>query len=680
MSVLPMKHVFIAALKKDRKEILESLQRLGMVEVSVTAKDPASKKEFKKDKVFKRTDMSAAKATFEKNASLAAQALAVLDKEVPVKSGLLDSFAGREKMSIKDYEAHVALREEIMDMVYRLNKLSKQKAEAEAEIPKLLNQKETLTPWLSFELPLDFKGTKSTRAFIGSFPETYDQASLQAAFAEKAPDVSLVDISIISAAEGQTCVFVICHETKAKETEEALRSLGFARPALPSMIPSEQAKEIDAKLEKTNEQLASISRKIADYSPKRDEIAFIIDYFTMRADKYEVISGLSQSKRVFCLTGYIAEKDVKYLDTEIGAKFDCVIEYTAPLPKAKPPVKLKNGAFSSPVEGVVSGYALPGKGEIDPTFLVSLTYYCLYGLMLSDAAYGLIMVLGTLFVLNKFKGRLENGTRRMMQMFLGCGIATTFWGIMFGSFFGDAVNMIAKTFFNSPDVRFPVVWFEPVNEPIKMLGFSFIIGLIHIFLGLGALLYTNIKNGKVKDAIFDAVFWYMLVGSAVGLLLSTEMAQNMFNFKLDMPPALMTIFTALALIGAVGIILTGGRESKNPVKRILKGLYALYGISSYLSDVLSYSRLLALGLATGVISSVFNQIATMAGGGVVGAIFFIVIFVIGHTLNILINALGAYVHSNRLEYVEFFGKFYSGGGKVFTPFAENTKYYTVSQK
>jgi V/A-type H+-transporting ATPase subunit I len=136
----------------------------------------------------------------------------------------------------------------------------------------------------------------------------------------------------------------------------------------------------------------------------------------------------------------------------------------------------------------------------------------------------------------------------------------------------------------------------------------------------------------------------------------------------------------MAIIGAIGIILMGGRESKNWFKRILKGFYALYNVTSYLSDLLSYSRLLALGLATSVISSVFNKMGSMvAGTPVLGVVFFILIFLVGHTINLGINALGAYVHTNRLQYVEFFGKFYNGGGRLFTPFATKTKYFKIKE-
>lgn len=678
MSVLPMKRIFIAALKKDRKYILESLQRLGVVEINVDAsKKVFTDKDGKADNLFTQTDTSSAKATFEKNVNLASQALAILDREVPIKAGMMDSFAGRNKMSSTEYDSLANKRDKIMDMVYELNSLNKAKAEAEAEIPKLLNQREMLAPWLGSTLPLDYKGTKNTKAFIGTLPTAYDQSSLQLAFAEKAPNVQKVDISIISSNEEQTCILIICHNTEAKETEDALRALSFARPALPGVVPAEQEKSIARDLAIQEEIIQTSTRKIVGYAEKRSELTFIVDYFAMRADKYGVIGGLFQSKRVFCITGYIPERDVKVLDAAIGSKFDCVVEYSTPSDEEDVPVKLSNNAYATPIEGVVSGYALPGKGEVDPTFIASIFYYGLYGLMLSDAAYGLIMVFATLFVLTKFKGRLEDGTKRMLQMFFGCGIGTTIWGFIFGSFFGDVIPKFTETFFGKA-VNLPYL-LDPIKDPVTLLGIAFIIGIVHLLCGLGIALYTNLKQGKIIEAVFDVICWYLFFGGLLGLLLTTEMIQNMFKFSINFPQAVVTVFTVCALAGAAGILIMGGRESTNPLKRLLKGLYALYGISGYLSDVLSYSRLLALGLATGVISQVFNTIAVMPGGNVFGFIFFIVIFVVGHTINILINALGAYVHTNRLEYVEFFGKFYNGGGKEFVPFAENTKYFTVNE-
>jgi V/A-type H+-transporting ATPase subunit I len=157
------------------------------------------------------------------------------------------------------------------------------------------------------------------------------------------------------------------------------------------------------------------------------------------------------------------------------------------------------------------------------------------------------------------------------------------------------------------------------------------------------------------------------------------MMKSILGINLVISPTVSTIAAGVAILSSVGIVLTNGRESRNPFKRFLKGAYALYGITGYLSDVLSYSRLLALGLATGIIGSVINKMAAMAAGGILGPLFFTIIVIGGHAMNIGINALGAYVHTNRLQYVEFFGKFYEGGGRTFNPFNMNTKYYKVKE-
>ena len=215
---------------------------------------------------------------------------------------------------------------------------------------------------------------------------------------------------------------------------------------------------------------------------------------------------------------------------------------------------------------------------------------------------------------------------------------------------------------------------------MRLLLFSFLVGIIHLFAGLGAQFYQLARQGKWLDAIYDVVFWYMLVGGGIVYLLSMQMFADMVALSFTLPAAVGNAGAIAAGIGAVGIIFTSGRASRNPGKRLLKGLYGLYGVSSYLSDILSYSRLLALGLATGVIASVFNQMGAMPGNNPLGVVIFIFAFVVGHTLNLGINVLGAYVHTNRLQFVEFFGKFYEGGGRKFAPFTTKTKYFKITEE
>jgi V/A-type H+-transporting ATPase subunit I len=236
---------------------------------------------------------------------------------------------------------------------------------------------------------------------------------------------------------------------------------------------------------------------------------------------------------------------------------------------------------------------------------------------------------------------------------------------MFGGYFGDFIPVAAKTLFNK-DIVVNAVWFNPIQEPMTLLVFSLILGAIHLFVGMGIKAYILIKDGRPVDALCDIFLWYVLL---IGLVL--------FGIGGSVSAGLAIAGKYMSIVGALGILFTAGRAKKGIVGKLLGGLGSLYGITSYLSDVLSYSRLLALGLATGVISQVINTLGSMAGGGIGGAIVMLVAFVIGHTFNLAINVLGTFVHASRLQYVEFFGKFFEGGGIAFNPFNKKTKYVEI---
>ena len=214
-----------------------------------------------------------------------------------------------------------------------------------------------------------------------------------------------------------------------------------------------------------------------------------------------------------------------------------------------------------------------------------------------------------------------------------------------------------------------------------LLIWCLLFGVIHLFMGLALKGYEALRDKDYVSFFADVIAWYMLLIGLILMLLPSDLFASIAGMTFSFPPFVNTLAIVLAIAGAVVILFMAGRTSKNFIIRIALGAYDIYGITSWLSDVLSYSRLLALGLATGVIASVINMMAAMVGGsGFLGPILFIIVFLLGHTLNIGINALGAYVHTNRLQFVEFFGKFYDGGGKKFAPFQTANKYIEIKEE
>lgn len=668
MALLEMQRIYIYGLKKDRKQILELLQRRGVIEVRTMLKE---------DSIFHRSDVSDLKAGSEKNISTVSEALEILNNYAKEKKSVLSMLYGRKEVPVEVYDNFSKKHDSVLDMARQIIRLSKNIAEKKAELLKLKTQIEILKPWVNLDIPLSFNGTKYTSGFIGTLPKAWTLDEIYEKLAQCMP----LDVEIISSTKEQTCIFVLCTRANKDKVFETLREMDFILPSLSiDNSPAEELKVLETQAIKLQEQIDFATEEIRSYDKNRDDLYFLIDYETMQVEKYEVIGKLLQSRNVFIITGFIPEKDSQSLKDELTSRFDIMVELTKPKKKDDVPVVYKNNGFSEPLENTVSSFSPPGKGEIDPTMVMSLFYYMLFGLMFSDAGYGFIMALGCGLALVIFKDKIEKPMKNTLKMYLFCGIATVFWGIMFGSYFGDLFDVIATTFFGVTEVPvIPPLWFFPVEKPMLMLAFSMLIGIIHLLTGLAMKGYLAVRHKDYKGLIYDVVFWYVLLISCIILLLSMKMVTNILGISVTIPDTLKDIATILAAISAVGIVLTNGRESKNPFKRFLKGLYALYGISGYLSDVLSYSRLLALGLATGVIGSVINKMAAMTAGGILGPIIFTVIVIVGHSLNIGINALGAYVHTNRLQYVEFFGKFYEGGGTLFKPFGINTKYFKLKE-
>lgn len=670
MAVLQMQRISICAMKKNRKAILERLQELGAMEIDIQLED---------DSGYRKKDISNSKATFEKQAQTADHALEILQEYAPEKTGLLASLNGKPLIDRDQFTKAVKGQDNYVETARRIVALDKQIAEQKANIQKIQNQMESLEPWMPLTVPVSYSGTRKTSVLIGTMAGTQSLEDVYGLLAKSAPEVDALDVQIISADKDYTYLAVVCLNGDVQAVEEALRAGGFAKPAQSvNKVPAEYQKELHAEMDKAVRQIEALQKEIMDCAGSRQDLRMVSDYYRIRAEKYEILGKLPQTKNTFALSGYVPSYQADRVVREFSEKYDAVVETEQIREEEVPPVLLKNNSFSESVEGVLASFGLPGKGEMDPTFFTSIFYVFLFGLMLSDAAYGLIVSLACGILLVKCP-RMATNLRKSIKLFFWCGLSTLFWGVMFGGYFGDVVDVVSETFFGQK-VTIPALWFVPLNDPMKLLLFSMLFGVIHLFTGLALKGYMCIRDGRYLDFVCDCVLWFLLLGGLIGMLLPSELFAGIAGQQIYFPEALKAAVKWMAIIGAVGIVLMSGRENKNFGVRIALGAYDLYGMTSWLSDVLSYSRLLALGLATGVIASVVNQMGSMGGKSVIGVIVFILVFLVGHTLNIGINLLGAYVHTCRLQYVEFFGKFYEGGGKAFEPFMLKTKYVDIKEE
>ncbi len=680
MSVLKMQRISICALKKDRKAILEKLQSLGVLEVDITVGgDGVSGDGVNGDGYFRKMDTAGQRAGFERAAAAADQALDVLERYVPEKKSVFAALEGKLLIGRGQALEIEENRREILRTAKKICGLDREHAEKLAEAVRIRNSMEGLAPWMSLDVPLKDSATKRTVLFPGTMPGGTTLDSICEVIAEKAPDAAGADIRIISSEQSMVYLAVVCLEEDAQAVEDALRSAGFARPAQTwEKTPSEEREELEQQENTCAAETAEIEEQIRELSEHRTEIKIAADYYRVRADKYEVLGELPQSERTFVISGYIPQCEAGHVESWLSERYDCAVDIEDLKEDEEPPVILKNNPFSANMEGVVESYGLPHKGELDPTTIMSFFYVFFFGMMLSDAAYGAIVAVVCAVLVRKFP-RMSPGMKKSLKLFFYCGLSTLVWGILFGGYFGNIVDIVSEKFFGTA-VTVPALWFIPLNDPMKLLVFSLLFGVIHLFTGLGIKGYLCLRDGKVMDFFCDVVLWFMLLVGLILMLLPSDIFASIAQTQIVFPGWLNTLAGILAAAGAIGIVLMSGRDKKNPALRIALGAYDLYNITGWLSDVLSYSRLLALGLATGVIASVINQMGSMLPDNIVGVIFFIVIFLAGHTLNLAINLLGAYVHTNRLQFVEFFGKFYEGGGRPFEPFKENTKYADVKEE
>ena len=652
--------VSIYAPLSERKLLIKRLQEMSVMDIDTAAGDEETAA---LPEGFSHGDISQRLDAYIRNADVAEQALKILNARFPEKKGLAGLFSGPRAVTAEEFYLKREQTQSALAAANDVIECDRLIAEQKAEIARLNLTREQMLPWLPLDVPLSFAGTAKTRAFIGTITGVYTLEALLEKVATIDPELTLY-AEIVNTGKDVTYLFACCPAGMTEQAENVLRQLGFARPAQnTSKLPKDKIASKEQRAENYRKRIEDSLKTIESIAERRHEIEILADYCRTRAEGFKAIGETGETAHTALIKGYVAARDLPYLKKVLESHFTVVIE-VEDANEELAPVKLKNGFFSSPAESLVEMYSLPGPTDIDPTPLTGFFYYLFFGMMFSDAGYGLLMVLATTFVLAKCKP--SPSMKRSMRLFRYCGISTIIWGLIYGSFFGDSIAVISERFFGHR-IALPAL-LDPMNgDAVFMLILSIALGFIEIIAGLCAKFVTCLKNGDKAGAFFDAGLW---ITTLTGIALLAA--------GLALYAPLTTIGAVIAIASAVGLVLTQGRDKKNPIMRLFSGIASLYDVTGYVSDLLSFSRLMALGLTTSAMSAVFNMLAGMGGRTVGGFIMLLIIFPVGHAINFGLNVLGAYVHTLRLQYVELFSKFYEGGGRKFKTFSLKSKYVGLS--
>jgi V/A-type H+-transporting ATPase subunit I len=412
------------------------------------------------------------------------------------------------------------------------------------------------------------------------------------------------------------------------------------------------------------------------FKEKRKELLALEEEFGIQGERRGIFERFAKSEFTYLIEGWCLERETEKLEKVFneasegsGAFF---WKRTGGNPD-NPPVHLDQPNWLKPFRVFTEIFAWPRYDEIDPTCFAGIGFALFFGIMLGDAGYGLIILILSLagfLALRKSSEMIKQWT----TLGIWIGGFTTAAGFAFGGFFGDLLPSYFPDCFPTGELySLKLASFElplnPLNRPMDLLAIALIIGLVHLNLSLCIAVYEDIFRRNRKKILFGEVPWFLLQFGGIFLICSYLLHIQWFADRL-VPPLQYFVFASLVL--GILLLLLG------------KGPLGIFDITGFIGDVLSYARLLALGLATGGIALAINLLAKifseLIGAGIVSIILLMVILAIGHVFNMVIQALGSAVHSLRLQYVEFFKRFYEGGGKEFSPFMAMRIYTSIDEK
>ena len=663
MAVVPMQKIGLLTHKEEKEQILSFLQEKGVMHLENTQAGEADLKALEPSEDLHGLYYKVAELDF---------AIKFLSSYEVKKKGL---------QSMVDGDSVKASREEVEEVKHSFNwkpvvekckELEESMVDLENEKKSLADLQDKLKPWSYHPAPLDEARETGTSVSIFGMVSMKDWEALRSEL------IALSELLVIEMDNivGNGVYFqIICAKSLISDVEGLILSYKGELVDLPVLkgAPQEEIQSIDRRFHEIGTKLTELKETAKKEASHLKHLRILFDALNWELERKESDRKCLATESTVLLTGWVPEKGYSVLKRdmqELNPNFE--LFRMTPEEGESAPVLLANKPFLKPFESVTGIYGLPLANELDPTPYLSIFFIVFFGLALTDAVYGLLLF-AVMFSVLKFL-KIPKQSQGLLRLLMYAGIVTFFAGALFGGWASMDASQ-APSWLTTTDANGELIFIgqkiNAIKDPMSVLILSFILGYIQVLFGVILNFVHKFKTQDKKDALIGDFPWVFIL-AAIGLFVAVKAGV--------LPESLAGLFQVLLYIAIAGIVLTQGREKKNPVMKLVSGILGLYGLVGYLSDVLSYSRLLALGLATAIIGLAVNTIAGMVNGiPVVGIVLAIIVLAGGHIFNLGINALGAFIHSGRLQFVEFFTKFLEGGGRAFSPLRRESRYIRVNE-
>ncbi len=657
MPIPEMQRVRITAHVCHKEKIVAKLQELGIVEVEILSDIPEL------HTVRDEPDT----ATVEREIAELKYALDFLHTFEPKKPTLLESFFSPKYGIEKEYYTKIVENYDL-SVIDTIRMLDQKLSDLKNEKARLKSVAEQLQPWKSLLIPLDSLETKETVTELGILPNEYlNELSL----------LEYVHVEISLSTKRKSWVAVTLLKSFKEDVEEMLRKMSFQKISLPRLegTPCEALERINSQVEEIQSEIKAGETQCRDLARERFNLMILYDHYQALRIRHEVRQSFINTEKSFVLEGWIKKNDTKILEEALSSFREADIFFRDPEELENVPVDIDNKGIVKPFEVVTRIYGLPLYREIDPTILLAPFFIVFFALCLSDVIYGLLLVGFSVYILKRV--RTGPDARLLFKLLMLGGFLAMGAGLITGGWAGDLPQYLPWPLSFLETLRTSLASIDPLKSPLVMLEISLALGLFQVWMGIFIRGYLNARDGHLLDAVLDQGLWLILLPAG-----TLTLTNKMFGASIPYPDLMYKI----SLGAVVGLIVTQGRYQKASnlpltlMKKILVGFLGVYSVFGYLGDVLSYSRILALGLASSALAAAFNLVAAQIGGiQIVGPILMVGILIVVHLLNLTISVLGAFVHSGRLQFVEYFTKFLEGGGRTFKPFGSYSRYTKIKE-